>query len=385
MGFWGLGIVVAPILGPVLGGWLTDNYSWRWVFYINVPIGVVAVMMTTRVHLRPAVPQAAVARVDYWGLGLPGRRHRRAADRARQGRAGRLVRVELDHRAARRRRRRRWWRSSSASCASRIRSSISACSSERTYATGVVPDHAGRLRAVRQPGAAADHAADAAGLPAAAGRHRDGAARRSGRCIAMPLVGLLMAASRSAQAPRGRLLARRLDAVLAGGFEPAGRLLGHLLAAVHPGHRAWPAVRAADDRHDGSRSRASTWATPRACSTWCATSAAASASPSWRRGSRTRASSIRTSWPATSMATASRTSFGWPTSRPPSWREERTRQPPRNGPTPRHGAWCSSRRRFCRSSTCSRSSALVFLLMTPLILLMRRPTHAAEHPAAPVE
>src|SRR5262245_54306751 len=37
MGFWGLGIVVAPILGPVLGGWLTDNYSWRWVFYINIP------------------------------------------------------------------------------------------------------------------------------------------------------------------------------------------------------------------------------------------------------------------------------------------------------------------------------------------------------------
>src|SRR6184192_3147769 len=40
MGFWGLGIVVAPILGPVLGGWLTDVYSWRWVFYINIPVGV---------------------------------------------------------------------------------------------------------------------------------------------------------------------------------------------------------------------------------------------------------------------------------------------------------------------------------------------------------
>ena len=38
MGFWGLGIVVAPILGPVLGGWLTDAYSWRWVFYINIPV-----------------------------------------------------------------------------------------------------------------------------------------------------------------------------------------------------------------------------------------------------------------------------------------------------------------------------------------------------------
>src|SRR5262245_49967978 len=42
MGFWGLGIVVAPILGPVVGGWLTENYSWRWVFYINLPFGVVS-------------------------------------------------------------------------------------------------------------------------------------------------------------------------------------------------------------------------------------------------------------------------------------------------------------------------------------------------------
>src|SRR5262245_9905194 len=46
MGFWGLGIVVAPILGPVLGGWLTDSYSWRWVFYINIPVGILSVVMT---------------------------------------------------------------------------------------------------------------------------------------------------------------------------------------------------------------------------------------------------------------------------------------------------------------------------------------------------
>ena len=46
MGFWGLGIVVAPILGPVLGGWLTDNYSWRWVFYINIPVGIASLVMT---------------------------------------------------------------------------------------------------------------------------------------------------------------------------------------------------------------------------------------------------------------------------------------------------------------------------------------------------
>ena len=56
MGFWGLGIVVAPILGPVLGGWLTDNYSWRWVFYINIPVGIASIVMTQAVHLRSAVP-----------------------------------------------------------------------------------------------------------------------------------------------------------------------------------------------------------------------------------------------------------------------------------------------------------------------------------------
>jgi DHA2 family multidrug resistance protein len=42
MGLWGLAVMVGPILGPVLGGWLTDSYSWRWVFYINLPIGIMA-------------------------------------------------------------------------------------------------------------------------------------------------------------------------------------------------------------------------------------------------------------------------------------------------------------------------------------------------------
>src|SRR4029078_879201 len=46
MGFWGLGIVVAPILGPVLGGWITENYSWRWVFYITIPVGIASLVMT---------------------------------------------------------------------------------------------------------------------------------------------------------------------------------------------------------------------------------------------------------------------------------------------------------------------------------------------------
>jgi len=46
MAFWGLGIVVAPMLGPVIGGWLTDNWSWRWVFYFNLPVGLGWTAMT---------------------------------------------------------------------------------------------------------------------------------------------------------------------------------------------------------------------------------------------------------------------------------------------------------------------------------------------------
>src|SRR5574338_1257685 len=70
MGFWALGIVVAPILGPVLGGWLTDNYSWRWVFYINVPVGVLAVIMARMFVFDPSYITRSSEAVDYWGLGL---------------------------------------------------------------------------------------------------------------------------------------------------------------------------------------------------------------------------------------------------------------------------------------------------------------------------
>ena len=70
MGFWGLGIVVAPMLGPVLGGWLTDSYSWRWVFYINVPVGVASVMMTQLFIFDPPYIRRTTSRIDYWGIGM---------------------------------------------------------------------------------------------------------------------------------------------------------------------------------------------------------------------------------------------------------------------------------------------------------------------------
>jgi DHA2 family multidrug resistance protein len=70
MGFWGIGIVAAPILGPVMGGWLTENWSWRWVFYINLPVGVTAVVMVWLFIFDPPYIRRGTARIDYWGIGL---------------------------------------------------------------------------------------------------------------------------------------------------------------------------------------------------------------------------------------------------------------------------------------------------------------------------
>src|SRR5204862_293545 len=70
MGFWGLGVVVAPILGPVLGGWLTDSYSWRWVFYINIPVGIASFVMTKMFIFDPPYLRQESRKVDYWGIGM---------------------------------------------------------------------------------------------------------------------------------------------------------------------------------------------------------------------------------------------------------------------------------------------------------------------------
>ncbi|HLG57996.1 MAG TPA: DHA2 family efflux MFS transporter permease subunit [Vicinamibacterales bacterium] len=70
MGFWGLGIVVAPIFGPVFGGWLTENYSWRWVFYINLPVGIAALIMTRLYVFDPAYLKRESRGIDYWGMGM---------------------------------------------------------------------------------------------------------------------------------------------------------------------------------------------------------------------------------------------------------------------------------------------------------------------------
>jgi DHA2 family multidrug resistance protein len=69
MAFWALGIVVAPMLGPVLGGWITDSYSWRWLFYINIPIGIAAVIMAVLFIHDPPYIKRGEGGIDYWGIG----------------------------------------------------------------------------------------------------------------------------------------------------------------------------------------------------------------------------------------------------------------------------------------------------------------------------
>jgi DHA2 family multidrug resistance protein len=68
MALWGIGIMFAPIIGPALGGWITDNWSWRWVFYINVPVGAAAVVMGWLFVPESTTERPAVRRVDVPGL-----------------------------------------------------------------------------------------------------------------------------------------------------------------------------------------------------------------------------------------------------------------------------------------------------------------------------
>src|SRR4029079_712177 len=71
MAIYGMGIVVAPIIGPTLGGWITDNYSWRWIFYINLPVGALASFMANSfVEDPPYLKGQKPGKIDYTGFGL---------------------------------------------------------------------------------------------------------------------------------------------------------------------------------------------------------------------------------------------------------------------------------------------------------------------------
>jgi MFS transporter, DHA2 family, multidrug resistance protein len=67
MALFGIAVVVGPVLGPVLGGWLTENYTWRWVFYINLPIGALAFVGITT--FLPDTDRNAGAKLDWFGFG----------------------------------------------------------------------------------------------------------------------------------------------------------------------------------------------------------------------------------------------------------------------------------------------------------------------------
>jgi DHA2 family multidrug resistance protein len=70
MAFWAIGMLVAPMLGPVLGGWITDSYSWRWLFYINLPIGAAGMLMSHLFIFDPPYIKRGKGGIDYWGIGL---------------------------------------------------------------------------------------------------------------------------------------------------------------------------------------------------------------------------------------------------------------------------------------------------------------------------
>ena len=66
-----LGIIVAPTIGPTLGGWITDNYSWPWVFLVNIPIGCISLFVVTS-FLQDSKHKMATSKVDWWGISLMG-------------------------------------------------------------------------------------------------------------------------------------------------------------------------------------------------------------------------------------------------------------------------------------------------------------------------
>jgi DHA2 family multidrug resistance protein len=68
---YGIAVVTAPAIGPTLGGWITDNFSWRWIFFINIPVGILSLLLTSRLIQDPPYfkrRKLAETRIDYVGL-----------------------------------------------------------------------------------------------------------------------------------------------------------------------------------------------------------------------------------------------------------------------------------------------------------------------------
>jgi DHA2 family multidrug resistance protein len=70
MAIFGVGVMFGPIIGPLLGGWITDTWSWHWIFFINVPIGFISILMVMLFIIDPPYMKRMRMKIDYWGLFL---------------------------------------------------------------------------------------------------------------------------------------------------------------------------------------------------------------------------------------------------------------------------------------------------------------------------
>jgi DHA2 family multidrug resistance protein len=70
MAIFGVGVMFGPIIGPLLGGWITDTWSWHWIFFLNVPIGIISILMVMVFIIDPPYMERMRMRIDYWGLFL---------------------------------------------------------------------------------------------------------------------------------------------------------------------------------------------------------------------------------------------------------------------------------------------------------------------------
>ncbi|MEJ2040039.1 MAG: DHA2 family efflux MFS transporter permease subunit, partial [Desulfosarcinaceae bacterium] len=70
MAIWGMGVVLAPAIGPILGGWLTDRFGWPWIFYINVPVCIVGMFMVASFVHDPHYLRRGVVKIDWIGIAL---------------------------------------------------------------------------------------------------------------------------------------------------------------------------------------------------------------------------------------------------------------------------------------------------------------------------